>query len=173
MGIWILFIIVFLLMGVLLYDIAYEYTLSTFLFNVALGSISWIFILGFVYMITTEVVDYKEIEKPTTVIELSALKDGSSSSGNFFLGTGTIDSSQYYFYLTQNSKGLQQSKLKIDSDVYLKEDDSVKPNISKYNKVTDSKFVKFMFGEQLTVESHTIITVPANSVTTEFKVDLE
>ena len=105
-------------------------------------------------------------------IELVALKDNSSVNGNFFLGTGTIDEDQYYFYLTKTAKGIQQRKLKNTSDVYLNYAESTDtPRIVVQKSRCANPIIDFLALGPTFTEYY--IYVPEGSITNEFSVDLE
>lgn len=48
---------------------------------------------------------------------LVSLRDGSGANGNFFLGTGTINTTQYYFFYTEAGNGYQPGKVTVGNNV--------------------------------------------------------
>ena len=105
-------------------------------------------------------------------IELVALKDNKAVNGNFFLGTGTIDEDQYYFYLTKTEKGIQQRKLENTSDVYLNyTENGDTPRIMVQKCRCADPVINFLALDPTFTEYY--IYVPEGSITNEFSVDLE
>ena len=50
---------------------------------------------------------------------LMALKDGSGVTGNFFLGSGTVDENEYFYYIIyEPNKGYSSKKIRTD-DAYV------------------------------------------------------
>jgi hypothetical protein len=65
--------------------------------------------------------------------QLHNLYDDSSVQGGFFLGSGTLDEAEYYFYNTVTERGLSPQKiLKYHNDVYVVEDGDSNPRLEKY-----------------------------------------
>ena len=105
-------------------------------------------------------------------IELVALKDNNAVNGNFFLGTGTIEEDQYYFYLTKTEKGIQQRKLKNTDDVYLNYTENADtPHIIVQKCRCANPVINFLALGPTFTEYY--IYVPEGSITNEFSVDLE
>lgn len=103
--------------------------------------------------------------------ELYALKDNSKTKGSFFLGTGNVKSDTEYYFMTKRKKGIQMDSVS-SSSTYLNEKDGVKPKIKYYKEQFKNKKVTKWFGDYWGSKEY-IITIPKNSITTEFKVDLE
>lgn len=60
------------------------------------------------------------IIEQTDVKPLYALKDNSNISGSFFLGTGSIDEDDYYYYITrEEGKGYSVNKMSTGGFTYL------------------------------------------------------
>lgn len=146
------------------------------------GSMSFVdyvaaFILGTVaslvgLMIVVLLVFIPETEtKFKEKIEITALKDNSQIQGNFFLGSGSINEESYYFYMTNTNKGKKMEKAKVENS-YINENSDNDTYVEVYDVMIKNGFAKFLFGKT-TVDSEYIFYVPEDSVTTEFKVDME
>lgn len=101
-----------------------------------------------------------------------ALKDNSQSSGSFFLGSGTINEEQYFFYIVETEKGKYFKKAEAKNSFIKEEDGLVQPYMVTYEYRFDSKFARFMYGEYNGDIEYQFV-VPRDTVTTDFVVDLE
>lgn len=105
----------------------------------------------------------------STVTEITALEDNSAVSGHFFLGSGNIDETQYYYYLTKTDKGIRQEKVPTEK-TYI-EYDNDNPKIVENTYVwKDAEWN--LLGFCLKSDTCTIY-VPEGSITTKFNIDLE
>ena len=60
------------------------------------------------------------VVEQTDVKPIYALKDNSSISGSFFLGTGSIDEDDYYYYVTrEEGKGYIVNRIMVGGSTYL------------------------------------------------------
>lgn len=59
----------------------------------------------------------------TSEVKLVNLRDHTGVSGNFFLGTGSIGTSEYYFYYKEVPGGFSPGKVKIGNDVLVSEEE--------------------------------------------------
>lgn len=108
-------------------------------------------------------------------IPLQALKDGSQSEGSFFLGSGTVEGSEYYFFVKETDRGMKRDKVNADY-VYIIEDEDEEPRMEVYTNIPATAFGKFMFDDGVigSEEDRTYsIIVPNGTVTNEFSIDLE
>lgn len=103
---------------------------------------------------------------------LSALKDNSSISGSFFLGSGTVDEHTVYKYVTDTDKGKLICELSAEnSDIYINEcDEQSRVEIYSEGFVSDW-YAWFAFTGWSNNE--VIFYIPEGSLTTEFDIDLE
>lgn len=101
---------------------------------------------------------------------ISALKDKSNMSGEFFLGSGYISNNQYYFYIEDTSKGKRMRKIPVD-EAYINENDE-NPRLEIYVGQFTGKFARFMYGDRNAEEEY-LFFVPENTVTTDFNIDME
>lgn len=106
-------------------------------------------------------------------IELIALKDGNEIFGSFFLGSGMINEDQYYYYLIETPKGIQQKNTLVNENVFLHYiENGETPRLVKQFMRTSNKFLLFWTcGADAHIESH--FYIPKGSLTTEFEIDLE
>ena len=107
------------------------------------------------------------------VIELQALKDNDEIYGSFFIGSGTINKKQYYYYLTETPKGVQQQKIEANHNVYLnytKEGDTPRIEVQKFKCGNELlHFLSHGMGDY----SEYYIYIPEGSIAHEFSIDLE
>lgn len=103
-------------------------------------------------------------------IEMVAINDNVTSSGQFFLGSGSIDSEMSYFYMTKEERGYKIDKVS-GSDVYIVEDNGKTPVIEKYDWRFKNKKLEYWFPNW--GSGDTIITIPENSILHNYKIDLQ
>ncbi|MES3004718.1 MAG: hypothetical protein V4690_01240 [Patescibacteria group bacterium] len=69
------------------------------------------------------------------VTNLIHLRGVSRGDGSFFLGTGVIQSNEYYFYYTEvGNGGIRPGKIPVRDNVTLFEGNENKPSIKKYTR---------------------------------------
>ncbi len=91
--------------------------------------------------------------------DLVALKDSIQTEGTFFIGTGAIDSSIYYFFYYKDGDSIRLGKCYYDRG-YLHEMEHGQPHV----------FLQINgFGEVLRADFH----IPAGSVINQFELDLQ
>lgn len=100
---------------------------------------------------------------------LVALKDNSTLSGRFFLGSGSIDSEQYYYYAAEDALGIKVDKVKT-SECYIQYVES-EYRIDLYTPVFKERWRNW-FAMQMKDE-YCIVYIPSGSITEEFSIDLE
>ncbi|MFT4400556.1 hypothetical protein ACMX2I_11020 [Bacillus sp. SW14] len=102
-----------------------------------------------------------------------SIKDSSNVSGNFVLGSGIIDDTQYFYFVSEKQGFKSVHKVKAEAS-RVKEGDYKTPYVKKYDYEYENKFVRFMFGESpLFKDSSYDFFLPEHTVTQEYKVDLE
>ncbi len=116
--------------------------------------------------------EHREVELLRT--PLAAMRNGTGLSGQFVLGSGSIESTSVYRFLRQESDGgVTPSEVKADSLVRIYEDDSLQQTgyMSQIYSVlsTASSWDWFMLGTRRFVryEFH----VPKGTVVHQFKID--
>ena len=102
--------------------------------------------------------------------EIVAIADGSGVSGSFFLGSGTVNDVQYYFYYQKEGDGFVQRKVDVSrAVVYEVDKDIVVPNVSLIKDTPVKKNRWVLAGGPSTYK----IYVPKGSITTAFNLDLQ
>ena len=167
----IIFFICFLLWsGLIIYKSDEDISLSIF------GSLIITCII-FVCFLFIGLINVKR-EKSNTfgVTYISSLNLNSSIKGDFFLGTGSIESKDYYYFMTNNTLGYKIAKIEITYNVYVREDEDKSPFIefTKYNTTKINWFGRLFFKKSLyNKDGEIIIHVPKNSVIKRYNVDLK
>lgn len=109
---------------------------------------------------------------PDEIEYIAAINDGSSISGNFFIGIGTIKEESYYFYYKKlDCGGYVQEKIRTE-DVIIFESDSIIPHIQHYrNEFVNKNWNDWAFPSQCNTYVH--IYVPKGSIKQNYNFDLE
>lgn len=139
---------------------------------------------------------YDELDSSTKII---ALKDRQTTEGNFFLGFGSINNSDYYCYYTENDAGdIKFNKISINDNVKLRYcSNGEQPNVKIYNQVKQEILVKepniwtsplsdyisyhkYNVGDVVKTSSstyynnqQTVIYIPEGSIEQNYKIDME
>ena len=98
------------------------------------------------FLVISDTYENKQIKSQETsvieTIDLVALSDNNLTNGNFFLGSGSVNNSTYYFYYSETEHGLKLNKLNADfDDVYIKYcSENDKPRIEKENAKTTYEY---------------------------------
>ncbi len=157
--------------------------------------------VGSLYTITNKYETEQIKSQETSVIEttnLIALSDNNITNGNFFLGSGSINNSTYYFYYSETEHGLKLKKLNADLDKtyikYCSENDKPrieteneriiyeyvlkeKPNFWSFDVFSYGHYLKYEIGDVVEEnefnEIRHIIYVPEGSIKTDFSIDME
>lgn len=154
-------------------------------------------LLGDVFISYTDTeYSYDELDSSTKII---ALKDRQTTEGNFFLGFGSIDNSDYYCYYTENDAGdIKFNKISINDNVKLRYcSNGEQPNVKIYNQVQKKVLVrepniwtsplpdyisyhKYSAGDVIKTSSspyhnhqQTVIYIPKGSIEQNYKIDME
>lgn len=139
---------------------------------------------------------YDNLESSTKII---ALKDRITTEGDFFLGIGSVDNSDYYCYYTENDAGdIEFNKVSANDNVKLRYcSNEEQPNVKIYNQVQQKVLVKepniwtsslasylsyhkYSVGDviQTTISAYhnhqqTVIYIPKGSIEQNYKIDME
>lgn len=139
---------------------------------------------------------YDELDSSTKII---ALKDRNTTEGNFFLGFGSVDNSDYYCYYTENDAGdIVFNKISTNDNVKLRYClNGEQPNVKIYNQVKQEILVKepniwtsplpdyisyhkYSAGDVIKTSSspyhnhqQTVIYIPEGSIEQNYKIDME
>lgn len=154
-------------------------------------------LLGDVFISYTDTeYSYDELDSSTKII---ALKDRQTTEGNFFLGFGSVDNSDYYCYYTENDAGdIVFNKISTNDNVKLRYCSSEEqPNVKIYNQVKKEILVKepniwtsslpnyicyhkYNVGDVVKTSSstyhnhqQTVIYIPEGSIEQNYKIDME
>lgn len=99
--------------------------------------------------------------------KLLALNDSSSTSGSFFLGSGSFDEEPAFFFYQQGERGATLEH--VDADVALIiEEDIKQPYISFTRTTTENRFW-YIGGTETNYEFH----IPKGSITNSYVLDAE
>jgi len=107
--------------------------------------------------------------------EIYSINDNIETNGRFFLGTGRIETTDYYYFYIKTDKGLKVEKLAA-TNTYIQETDEITPRVVyQYHKhIYPEWFRKWFIGDPNPHgEVTTIIKVPTNTVTTQYTLDLK
>jgi hypothetical protein len=96
----------------------FDYFLETFLFVVFSVLV---FGIGIGFSSLVGIAIPKHWTEPETV-QLVSLRNSDGISGHFFLGTGSINTTQYYFFYKEVGKGYQPGKVKVADNVMVFEE---------------------------------------------------
>lgn len=118
-------------------------------------------------LVVTEVANI-EYEKAND-IDIIALKDNQNVNGRIYLMGGYVEEDLYYYYAKETEYGYKTDKIKAE-DCYIKYTDE-QPHIEEYEAKFTSDVAK-AFGFPIDRNRY-IIYCPENTITNEFKIDLE
>ena len=106
--------------------------------------------------------------------ELVALEDGNGIHGSFYLGSGYVESDQYYYYLTETPKGITQSKINVnDNKVYLRPDEFTgTPYLVTQKYKCGNEFINFLASGFLETTEY-YFYIPPDSITYSYNIDLK
>ena len=103
-----------------------------------------------------------------TKVEIVSIERGSQTSGNFFLGCGTIGERSYYFVYEQLKDGsMLLNKYKTDTCRVVESDEETPHAV--YEHQVEREWVKFWLITARIDSYVTKIVVPKNTVTREFR----
>lgn len=135
--------------------------------------------VGFDY---TDLIDYTFSEEPVLreTTEICSLDDKYSVKGYLFLGSGTVSSEDYYYFIKETDKGKITDKIP-QKETYITEDNSQKPRIEEYAyKGERNATLDFWFSWDFGVNKEDFsyktayyrVFIPENTIRTDFSVDL-
>ncbi len=116
--------------GVLGFSVMRPYNngLGTIMLGLAAG------MLGFVVsslILGGALADKSDFERKTKTFQLVSLDNSVNASGQFFLGSGSIQGEKRYFYMTETEKGIASRSVDA-SDAYIVETDTTSPKIVRH-----------------------------------------
>lgn len=129
------------------------------------------FLFSLVLISSTGYEDGYDINSATPIV---AFTSDSNTTGSFILGSGTIENEMVYCYIEKTTMGNQIKKIPVDSSVYIIEDNNIQPNITVQQKrIKIPKNLKKWSWINVSLDPPvTIITIPENSISYEYNVDL-
>lgn len=138
------------------------------------------FLMSIILMLTFTFIGVfiKEVDANLTedvAYEIYSINDNIEVSGRFVLGTGRIESTDYYYFYTKTDKGLKVEKIDA-TNAYIQETNEISPRvIYQYHKHIYPKWYRkwFVLDPNPHGEVTTIIKVPTNTVTTQYILDLK
>lgn len=113
-----------------------------------------------------------DIESTTPIVAFSS---NSEISGRFYIfGGGSIEEEKTYTYIEKTELGAQIKSIPITSDVYIVENNEVQPNVTVKSKRWElpEHLKKWSWIHDWLEDPITIITIPENSITYDYNVDL-
>lgn len=106
----------------------------------------------------------------TEEIPIVALKDTNRANGNFFIGSGHVDTDLYYYYFTETEDGGKQFE-KVDAEEALIYDtEKENPHILIESMHHSSGLINFFF---VTERQRYSFYIPEGSIDYSFTIDLE
>lgn len=132
------------------------------------GVIGFIIALGLGEFMTTPD-DWQKYRGETEIISLS---NSTTLSGEFFLGTGSVDGRKMYYYYVDTDKGAINRRLPA-TDTYVEEaDKSVQPKIVRVWYESEANYIWYFPTDPEKVESldgpYTQIIVPEGSIKRQY-----
>lgn len=118
--------------------------------------------LSFIPDVKYELVETKEIY---------ALKDNQGMRGNFYLGTGYVEDNQKYFFIVNQEGGKKMDSVSVDQSILYEGAKTTKVEV--YEPVIKGKVAKFLFTSTSPRDNKYKLYIPKDSITTEYKVDME
>ena len=120
-------------------------------------------IIGFVF--PTEEVTISETP-------IYSLVDQSQYSGSFVLGTGSVEGDLGIYYVEQTDSGKRIAKVDREK-VIIVESDTEQPSARIHGERYKFECVNWFFLDPHPYFDKTILTVPTNTITTEYRIDLK
>ncbi|MED2979508.1 hypothetical protein P4284_22875 [Bacillus swezeyi] len=167
MGLFLLSIIVAVIFaGYFIFEIGYD-IINFFvgiLFGLVVGVL--VFLVGVLpaFLLHSEPVDPHKTE-------IYSIKDNSTTKGSFVLGSGTVDEDRYFYYVVEENGFKSVDKAKVE-DSKMKEGSIEQPYVVTYEMQFRSAFARFFYGKYTGEKSYEFY-LPENTITTDYKIDLE
>lgn len=103
--------------------------------------------------------------------EVSSLKDTSETSGRFVLGSGTASAEPYFYYAVEKDGFTTINKAKILSSK-IREGSYENPYVLTYDVQYKSAIARFFYGNSTGLNTYEFY-LPENTITTDYKIDME
>lgn len=134
----------------------------------------WMFYFGFFSIIFGALVFHIDANKSsveyTHYLYIHSLKNKSEVSGDFFLGSGSIENKEYYYFYYKSSLGFKRDKVLV-SETSIVETDDKNPEIVRGEQCYDQNtLIKWQCGEVESQRYKYIMYVPKGTIIKEFNV---
>ncbi|MED0863758.1 hypothetical protein [Bacillus safensis] len=103
--------------------------------------------------------------------EVSSLKDTSETSGRFVLGSGTAQEVPY-FYCVVEKDGFKSIDKAVIGASKIREGSYEKPYVLTYDVQYKSAIARFFYGKSTGLNTYEFY-LPENTITTDYKIDME
>lgn len=160
-----LYLLIFVFFVVL--SILIGYKLNKMPESLFLGVVIGVIVGYITIMIIIDNVKTIEIQEPHCY--LYNLQDNSQVNGNFILGTGRIQETQYFVFYVKDKYGFKFTKL--ESSICRIQETEGKPHLVRVKRILE-KPNRLLKGIDLKQDVEWIFKVPKNTVVREFKLDL-
>ncbi len=127
-------------------------------------------LLGFLFAKVIGLLIPKRFKITGSAQKLRKVTSAQSSSGDLFLGIGTVDSeSTFIYYLENEKKEISPKTLSIDNNIcFIEITDETEPRLETYKEVFALEALKILFISSS--ETKYRFYIPANSLPSEFKI---
>lgn len=113
----------------------------------------------------------KSTVKEYHYLYIKSLRNISSTEGEFFLGSGSIESVEYYYFFYQSTIGLKRSKIPVNNISIIETDERPPEIVKRKQCYSQDTFIKWRCREiDSRREDAYIMYVPKNTIIKEFKV---
>lgn len=167
MGLLLLSIIIAaIIAGYFIFEVGYGIVdfLNGILFGLVVGVVVF-----FVGMFPLSLLQREPVDPHKT--EIYSIKDNSTTKGSFILGSGTVDEDRYFYYVVEENGFKSVYKTKVEESK-MKEGDIKQPYVLTYEMQYKSAFARFLYGKYTGEKSYEFY-LPENTITTDYKIDLE
>jgi len=138
--------------------------MSTILGSIIGGAIYLFISLFIMFGLPTETITYNT--------DIYALRDNTSVTGSFFLGSGNVDSTMKYYYLTKSENGVTMNNINASSVIIVESFDKPHLEIQK-TRIIDGFWKNQVAFNDIEPIIKTKIYIPKDSIEYGFSVDLK
>lgn len=103
--------------------------------------------------------------------EVYSLKDTSEASGRFVLGSGTVQEVPYFYYVVEKD-GFKSIDKAVIGASKIREGSYKKPYVLTYDVQYKSAIARFFYGKSTGLNTYEFY-LPENTITTDYKIDME
>jgi len=146
----------------------FGYDIVDFCFGIPLGLLVGVLVF-LVGLLPTFILQSEPIDPHKT--EIYSIKDSSRVQGRFVLGSGTVKEDQYFYYVVEKNGFKSVDKAKVENSK-MKEGDVEQPYVVTYEMQFKSAIARFFYGKYTGEKSYEFY-LPENTITTDYKIDLE